>query len=149
MNKKLAIPVILIALLGLSILVSRPLAELNWSRWPIHKKMSFLITLEIERYRLDPKNFPFFSSVKEIKIVSSQDEVFKQLKFPKVHLDASGKHELEILLHLEKTSQKNAILVQYDMVDLTSKNVVWEHSRFFDLGFPSLNHTELLQVLVP
>lgn len=81
---------------------------------------------------------PWFA-IKDLEIYGGTPESkawLKRIKHP-LKTKLAGTHKLEVLVVAWEEDGKNGVLVQYNLVDLKSQNMVWELGRTLILKDPS------------
>jgi hypothetical protein len=81
---------------------------------------------------------PQFANIREVALkpaTATAKEWAKNLKIP-IALNSQGQYRLEILLLSFEEEGTIGAIMQYDLVDLKSDNLVWEVGRTFILEFP-------------
>jgi hypothetical protein len=102
---------------------------------PDAARLELLWTRDIKRLR-EAKALPAaFEDIKEIEVTAATEqgrEWLKSLKIP-VKTKPNGTHRLEILLLTWEEGTTVAAIVQYNLIDLHSKDMIWELGRTFIL----------------
>ncbi len=86
-------------------------------------------TDDVEILRSKNKLPEQFNDVKEVKI-STQNEALRKYyeNSPVIHTKPDGAHILEIFLG---ELEQGGLVVQYDLVNISSGNTIWEYARTF------------------
>jgi hypothetical protein len=102
---------------------------------PDSARLELLWTRDLKRLR-DAKALPAaFDDIKEIEVTPATEQArqwFKSLKVP-VTTKVNGGHRLEILLLTWEEGTTVAAIVQYNLIDLKTKDMIWELGRTFIL----------------
>lgn len=122
------------------LLLSGVLTYLGWNTvhfysQPSRRRLEVLWARDLDQLRqakILPKGF---QQIRDIRVTPGSEQAQKwlpDLKIP-VIADPHGDHRLEILLLTWAEDQTEAAIVQYDLVDLKSQNMVWELGRTYIL----------------
>ena len=78
---------------------------------------------------------PAWFKIKNLELYGGTDEAKAWLKrlHPNIKTQKDGTHTLEVLLLVWEEDGKKGAVIQYNLTDLKSKNMVWELGRTFIL----------------
>ena len=112
----------------------------NTRNAPLYKKFESQwrqdISLLISSKKLPP---PWFD-VREVELIGGTPETrgwLPRINSPVIATKPDGKHRLEILIVVWEEQGTHGALIQYNLVNLQSKNMVWELGRTLILSAPN------------
>lgn len=99
------------------------------------QRLQILWAQDIQKMEASGKMPAAWHSIQEIELyggTKESKEWLKQLKIP-IPLHRDGTHRLEILLVAWDEGPKKGAMIQYDLVNIKTKNTEWELGRTFIL----------------
>lgn len=97
------------------------------------EKLEFLWEQDLKKLAQENKLPPFWSEIKSYEVFGGTELAKDWAKkiTPPIKLNPKGKYQLEILLLSFKEEDRLGAVIQYDAVEIESKNLVWEIGRTF------------------
>lgn len=106
---------------------------------PAHKRFARLWQEDVAKLEASPKLPRPWFDVREVEVYGGTPETKNWLRRFDPPLKANkidGNHRLEVMIAYWEESGQKGVLVQYNLVDLKSKNMIWELSRMIMLEEP-------------
>ena len=78
-----------------------------------------------------------WQQIREVKFLAASDKSKKwanEIKTPPIKTTANGSHTLEVLLLDWEADGQTGFIIQYDLIEIKSKNLIWELGRTFVLN---------------
>ena len=78
-----------------------------------------------------------WQQIKEVKLIATSDKSKKwanKIKTPPIKTQTNGTHNLEVLLLDWEADGQKGFIVQYDLIESKSQNLIWELGRTFVLN---------------
>lgn len=103
---------------------------------PLEKRFVAAVQEDLEKLDKAKSLHQGIKSLKEIQIFSSSSELRKMFqKYPlKIATRSDGKYKLEIFV--DGIEEAGGTVIQYDLVEISSGNTVWELGRTFPHKLP-------------
>lgn len=106
---------------------------------PPEQKLQRLWEQDIERLRKAGQLPEAWDDIHEVKYFGGSDQARKwqeNLRFPE-DLDKEGRHHLEVLLLIWQEDERTGAILQYNLVESASNEMIWELGRTFTLDHGS------------
>lgn len=99
------------------------------------EKLSQMITKDFELLELQSELPKDWNSLKEVKLVSTskKSELYLMESKPNLQIADSGRFQLELIYIDYKDEEGTGFMIQSSLIDLKSKNKIWEMVRPFNL----------------
>jgi hypothetical protein len=132
--------------IGLGTIIGLP--YLKFATGSPAQRLEYLWQRDIETLREAKKLPPGFDDIKEIVLIPATDNAktwIKEIKVP-LQVKTEGKHKMEVLMLSFEEEHVLGAIVQYNLVELKSENMIWELGRTFVLeGDPDLEKLNLAE----
>ena len=99
---------------------------------PLYRKLEIQWAQDVEDLESSKKLPPPWFDVREIELYGGTPETknwLKRIEIPVTAKKPNGNHKLEVLVVAWEEDGKRGALIQYNLVDLKSGNMIWELGR--------------------
>lgn len=126
---------LLVCLIGIGLAVMTGLPYAKFAMGTPAERLEFLWRQDIEILREAKKLPSGFDDIKEIVLIPATDNAktwMKEIHVP-LRVKTTGKHKMEVLLLSFEEENVLGAIIQYNLVELESENMIWELGRTFVL----------------